>query len=517
MNLQCCENPQRVRVWNVGHTSYRYEYVPCGKCNTCRVKRMDKWIHKIEDEAKCWPFCTFVTLTYDDAHVPTFDFDGSTGLLNFKTGEFISLSEYGDYFDLKSRKYLHRRHNIYALNFEDMTLFLKRLRFAISQLHSNIKTNKFDEKIRFFYTGEYGETYLRPHFHLLLFYSSPVTAQKIGQLVHKAWQNGNTDTSPARDKAAHYVAGYVNSIHCLPKVLTHPSFKPKCVCSKCPSIGSLLPSTEEVLEVFHSGACEHSRVVDGKVCYFPVAGVYQSAIFPKCQGFSDLNHSQRVALYGIAKFSGCSEYWQFNEWIKSLAANWSLNSENKPNLNLEILYWLAHDDSLHPSALKNLWNVSQRVLTQARIFNVTLDYYVSRIELFWQNKNAASLRMQLEFEQDFASVYGSDKLLCMFSDFVRELDLEFAGLPKQYSYVDGCDIEFRRKALNSLLFRLESLGIDPHRYVTDVSYRATLNLKHSISHLRMTQLSEKRALLARKTKRKNEYRAAHPEKEKFVF
>lgn len=92
--------------------------VPCGRCIGCRLERSRQWAVRMMHEAKMHDDTCFLTLTYDDNHLPI---DGS-------------------------------------LSKRAVQLFLKRLRQRFS-----------DRKIRFFACGEYGEQFQRPHYHLCLF------------------------------------------------------------------------------------------------------------------------------------------------------------------------------------------------------------------------------------------------------------------------------------------------------------------------------------------------------------
>lgn len=95
--------------------------LPCGKCIDCRLEQSKNWAVRCVNEAQLHESNCFVTLTYDNDHLPS---DGS-------------------------------------LRPDDMTLFLKRLRKVCDE--------KYDCKVRFLYCGEYGEKFARPHYHLLLF------------------------------------------------------------------------------------------------------------------------------------------------------------------------------------------------------------------------------------------------------------------------------------------------------------------------------------------------------------
>ena len=96
---------------------YECIQVECGRCMACRMSRAKDWAVRCVMESKLHDKNSFVTLTYDNEHLPT----GNT---------------------------LVKR---------DLQLFMKRLR------------KKFGAGIRFFACGEYGTKYQRPHYHLLLF------------------------------------------------------------------------------------------------------------------------------------------------------------------------------------------------------------------------------------------------------------------------------------------------------------------------------------------------------------
>lgn len=91
--------------------------VPCGYCEGCRLDNSRQWAVRCMHEARMHEHNQFVTLTYNDKHLPAY-------------GSLVP---------------------------EHMTNFFKRLRKEVS------------EKIRYFYCGEYGSNYDRPHYHALIF------------------------------------------------------------------------------------------------------------------------------------------------------------------------------------------------------------------------------------------------------------------------------------------------------------------------------------------------------------
>ena len=97
--------------------------LPCGQCIGCRLERSRQWAVRCMHEASLYPENSFLTLTYDDAHLPV--------------GRTLVKSDFQD--------------------------FMKRLRKSI-----------VPKRVRYYHCGEYGEKFQRPHYHALLFgYSSP--------------------------------------------------------------------------------------------------------------------------------------------------------------------------------------------------------------------------------------------------------------------------------------------------------------------------------------------------------
>lgn len=129
--------------------------VPCGQCIACRLNYARDWSFRIMQESAKYPFNIFLTLTYNDEHLA----------------------------DNPSRTLIK----------SDVQLFLKRLRKA---LHPR--------KIRFFASGEYGEKYKRPHYHLIMFNVS----QADQPIIEKCWRKGYVYIGSVTFDSAAYVAKY---------------------------------------------------------------------------------------------------------------------------------------------------------------------------------------------------------------------------------------------------------------------------------------------------------------------
>lgn len=137
---------------------------PCGQCINCRIQAASDKTVRMVHESKSHEANCFVTLTYKD----------DPGTL------------------------MHR----------DFQLFMKRLR-VISPF-----------KFKYYMCGEYGEQFLRPHYHAMLFgvdFSDRVFYKKAGDTgsldisrkLDELWGLGMCTVGDVTQQSARYVAGYV--------------------------------------------------------------------------------------------------------------------------------------------------------------------------------------------------------------------------------------------------------------------------------------------------------------------
>lgn len=140
----------------------------CGKCLSCKMRKAKEWSIRAVHEAQLHDENCFVTLTYDDKHLP---------------------------FNM-------------SVSIRDLQLFMKRLRKELSY---------YGRKVRFLACGEYGSRNGRPHYHLLLFGMCPVcdVAGHVGNLAYysspliaKLWPYGFNVVGSLTEKSAAYVARY---------------------------------------------------------------------------------------------------------------------------------------------------------------------------------------------------------------------------------------------------------------------------------------------------------------------
>lgn len=143
--------------------------VPCGQCQGCRMNRAEGWTARMMHEAQLHEHNSFITLTYSDEHLPP---DGS-------------------------------------LAPDHVTKFFKKLRKALK-----------GKKILYYYCGEYGENFSRPHYHIALFgydFSSDriphrqteQTTVYRSPLLEKLWPYGFSEIGQLEYDSCRYVAGYI--------------------------------------------------------------------------------------------------------------------------------------------------------------------------------------------------------------------------------------------------------------------------------------------------------------------
>lgn len=138
--------------------------VPCGKCMACRISKTAEWTKRLMDEKEGKPAC-FITLTYDDPHLPP------SGLVK-----------------------------------EDLTNFIKRLRRRLEP-----------KTVKYYACGEYGDTTARPHYHIIVIGWEPPLHDLIkirnnlvtSRMLNDTWGMGYTSVGTVTKESAQYVAGYV--------------------------------------------------------------------------------------------------------------------------------------------------------------------------------------------------------------------------------------------------------------------------------------------------------------------
>lgn len=152
--------------------------LPCGSCRECISKRAIEWATRAKHEISQHADNCFLTLTYDNDHLPS-------------------------HFIIKN----------------DFQKFLKKLR------------KKLYKKISYMVSYEYGSQTFRPHMHAIIFGYNPNNQKFLKNTktgyplftspeISKLWDKGFHSVAVANEKTAYYIASYALSGK--KKTITHP-------------------------------------------------------------------------------------------------------------------------------------------------------------------------------------------------------------------------------------------------------------------------------------------------------
>lgn len=171
-------------IWSPYENKFiEYVMLPCGKCAACVERKIMEWSFRLDEERKDSECCYFVTLTYDNEHVP--------------------LNEYGKMTLNKE----HLKQYFKLLKQNKRRSFTKKSksngkRYADWEQHY-YGSNLEGSKIKYYAVGEYGTKRRRPHYHAIIYNCSRHD-------IEKYWTYGSTDIQPPRGKEAmSYVAKYM--------------------------------------------------------------------------------------------------------------------------------------------------------------------------------------------------------------------------------------------------------------------------------------------------------------------
>lgn len=150
-----CLTPINVKRKPGQEGDYAYHSVPCGKCPPCRLRRVQGWVFRLQQEERIHVRSLFITLTYEPDTVP------------ITHNGFMTLQK------------------------DDYQRFMKRLR-----KYTGHKT------IKYYACGEYGGRSWRPHYHAIIF---DVTFED----VQKAWTAGHIHVGEVSGDSIAYTCKYI--------------------------------------------------------------------------------------------------------------------------------------------------------------------------------------------------------------------------------------------------------------------------------------------------------------------
>lgn len=260
--------------------------VDCGQCDYCIHKRAQKASMRVKTAGSAFKYSYFVTLTYDNEHIPLFnckvlhsEYEDAVGIsgvnhFGYEHHQYIPVSEYQcnnssalrhiffeqvqgtvpfardvkEYVPVKDNWFLSMDairsfiaktqavgNSIYPvaeqygidnlipfLNYVDVQNYIKRLRKYLFQKLGSYET------LHFYAVGEYGPVHFRPHYHLLLFTNSDEVSKVLRYCHDKSWKFGRSDFQITRGGASSYVSSYINSLSSAPLLYRScRAFKPR--------------------------------------------------------------------------------------------------------------------------------------------------------------------------------------------------------------------------------------------------------------------------------------------------
>lgn len=260
--------------------------VDCGQCDYCIHKRAQKASMRVKTAGSAFKYSYFVTLTYDNEHIPLFnckvlhsEYEDAVGIsgdnhFGYEHHQYIPVSEYQcnnssalrhiffeqvqgtvpfsrevkEYVPVKDNWFLSMdairsfiaktqavENSIYSvaeqygldnlipfLNYVDVQNYIKRLRKYLYKQLGSYET------LHFYAVGEYGPVHFRPHYHLLLFTNSEEVSKVLRYCHDKSWKFGRSDFQITRGGASSYVSSYVNSLSSAPLLYRScRAFKPR--------------------------------------------------------------------------------------------------------------------------------------------------------------------------------------------------------------------------------------------------------------------------------------------------
>lgn len=498
MYLSPCQHPKYITNPYTGKSMM----VGCGKCPSCLSRRSAEWVSRLEAERNCWPYTVFFTLTYANEYLPKlvynrFDrsFVSADRLVRYRNSKGVDVIK-RDNLGIKipfedwsfgiseaDYDYVMKRPWISHGCVSDIQKFIKRFRYYAKQYDSGCVC-------RYYISQEYGPTTFRSHYHGEMFLSSAQVAKHIDEILYKSWRLSDypIDWSFVESTAASYVASYSAVTSNLPSIFNNKAIRPFKLFSKSPVIGSLFYNDETVLQMFHKGATGQSVPKQGSVSLstVPLWRSFENRLFPKCVGYSRLSDFDRKLLYTFAKDY---THLNFDEFKYGLDHGILVS----PCFNR--LFTISVDLGWNDDTFRRVFNLSRRVCLQSSIFGVSPDYYVSRINLHYENKEKNQLKSQLEFEEN--NSFELDKLVSLDPVFCEYV---YNSPPENIS--------------RSVRLTLDSFGLTPE----DIkSCPDKVGFHTSTDFVNMSAKHNKIFNDSHKTKAKKDYMCKHPELKDFYY
>lgn len=248
-----------------------FSLVGCHSCIQCRVAAQERLCKILEVEASKHKFVEFLTITYDDFHLPYIDTSymypfgyavrvphrvikkynrktksfyfvedkvsksfqltnfGSLHTADLLREYYARIDKYFSRFPSRSRG-IRNRSVVPILWYDDIRKYIGRLRKWFLK--------EYDETIRYYTICEYGSQSFRPHYHILLFHDSPTARADFRNVrslplstrdnpreicakldLAQLWLYGDTTSKVTDGNMQEYVSKYITQHSSFPRVL----------------------------------------------------------------------------------------------------------------------------------------------------------------------------------------------------------------------------------------------------------------------------------------------------------
>lgn len=342
-----------LKIWTSQSTQM---FVPCGHCYACLNRKRSSLSLKLHLEEISSKYCYFITLTYDNEHLPLYrlvdsdyvdylipepvsDRIVSDGVVSYNLQHsndlkfvaddsvlikkcdklYTSISCYNKQIEVYQNTHLRNvgyGFGTFALlYYRDVQLWLKRLRKKIFK--------DYGEKVRYYVIGEYGTESLRPHWHCLLFFESDSLAkeledvQSVGTDIRPCecakyllplWKYGICESKRTDRNSYAYVSSYVSKPSSFPEVLDALSPQ-KAYHSLC--LGEVLPKKDVLGFIkdkdFSSLRFHSVSNSDGSLSDYSIWRSYYDKFFPRYSGQSSQDYE--ISLEVFKSFERLASYF----------------------------------------------------------------------------------------------------------------------------------------------------------------------------------------------------------------
>lgn len=449
MKISSCLHPLRIFNKYLG----QFQYVPCGKCESCRNIRAHGWISRLQQEAQKHKYNVFFTLTYDEQCLPRFV--KKDGLLvsaprivrRWNTnGEIVEDFVFdGLYIDVNKELDLsYKRDKVYFDRYSsfsypcsyDLQLFFKRLRYYIHEFFKkNVSFETFgessSERIRYYSVFELSPLNHRYHIHGNIFFDSEEIAKEIEGFIRKSWLMCSSrfiNVQFADASTFKYVAKYLNGSGDLPSVYRHHYTRPFALFSRRPFIGFGAFSDAQIREIVDLSKVCVSQFdnCSKKIVIARNSSSLERRLFPRCYNYSGFSYSARNVLYRVVFESKAFEFDKFKDFVRLKL------SRKDTDISIVFLYIYDRTARLVPpnqfeksfdSLLYRIFCISKRVYLNAVNLGFSLDTYIQKIYDYWNAVEMYKLGEFYRFSESYLEEYkhhNPDDLLLMYPDHIPD-------------------------------------------------------------------------------------------------